>query len=302
MSNKDYRGILITGTHRSGSTWIGKMISLAKKVGYIHEPFNPKSSIAEGHFDFWYTYIDSSSEARYKKVFDNLIGLKYPYSEFGLDSVNVKNIGRYLRDFLSITKLRAFNQIPLIKDPIALLSAEWLYKNYHLKVVVIVRHPAAFVASLKHADWHFPFEHLTQQESFLELLPPKIVDDLRYYSQFRQSIIDQGILLWNTMHYMILRYQEKYQNEWLFVTHEEISREAHLGFAKIFNYLDIEYDELLAKEISDYSDNRGSDNKVSRNSIKNIKSWKDRLSESEISIIRKRTDEISSKFYEDKDW
>jgi len=32
--------ILVTGSHRSGTTWAGKMISACPNVGYIHEPFN----------------------------------------------------------------------------------------------------------------------------------------------------------------------------------------------------------------------------------------------------------------------
>ena len=30
--------ILVTGSHRSGSTWVGKMLSVAPHVAYIHEP------------------------------------------------------------------------------------------------------------------------------------------------------------------------------------------------------------------------------------------------------------------------
>jgi hypothetical protein len=32
--------ILISGSHRSGSTWTGKVISQSNSVRYVHEPFN----------------------------------------------------------------------------------------------------------------------------------------------------------------------------------------------------------------------------------------------------------------------
>ena len=35
------RPILVTGAPRSGTTWVGRMLTLAPGVGYIHEPFNP---------------------------------------------------------------------------------------------------------------------------------------------------------------------------------------------------------------------------------------------------------------------
>ncbi len=40
---------------------------------------------------------------------------------------------------------------PLLKDPIAVLSAPWLERTFGMQVVFSVRHPAAFAASLKTA-------------------------------------------------------------------------------------------------------------------------------------------------------
>ena len=34
------RPILVTGSHRSGTTWVGKTIALSPSVTYIGEPFN----------------------------------------------------------------------------------------------------------------------------------------------------------------------------------------------------------------------------------------------------------------------
>ena len=39
-SGRTARPILVTGSHRSGSTWLGQMIGASDAVGYIHEPFN----------------------------------------------------------------------------------------------------------------------------------------------------------------------------------------------------------------------------------------------------------------------
>ena len=36
--------ILVTGAHRSGTTWAGKMLVLAPGVAYLHEPFSPHTS------------------------------------------------------------------------------------------------------------------------------------------------------------------------------------------------------------------------------------------------------------------
>src|SRR6476620_4378035 len=34
------RPIVVTGTHRSGTTWVGEMIATSPQVAYVHEPFN----------------------------------------------------------------------------------------------------------------------------------------------------------------------------------------------------------------------------------------------------------------------
>ena len=38
MTNK--KPLLLTGSHRSGSTWVGIIMAASPSVGYIHEPLN----------------------------------------------------------------------------------------------------------------------------------------------------------------------------------------------------------------------------------------------------------------------
>jgi hypothetical protein len=51
------RPILVTGAHRSGTTWVGRMLALVPGVEYIHEPFNPvgPAGICNARFDHYYT-------------------------------------------------------------------------------------------------------------------------------------------------------------------------------------------------------------------------------------------------------
>ena len=56
--------ILITGSHRSGTTWIGRTISEHPKVEYIHEPFNvdhPNPRIGL-EINTWFAYYNSSNQ------------------------------------------------------------------------------------------------------------------------------------------------------------------------------------------------------------------------------------------------
>lgn len=77
MSN---RPILVTGSHRSGSTWVGRMISASPEVFYIHEPFNPyyySPGIYHIKFDHPFTYITLENEKPYYRPLKRTIKLRY---------------------------------------------------------------------------------------------------------------------------------------------------------------------------------------------------------------------------------
>jgi LPS sulfotransferase NodH len=48
--------ILVTGSHRSGSTWVGTMLATSPSVGYVQEPFslNHRPGIFSAKFDYWF--------------------------------------------------------------------------------------------------------------------------------------------------------------------------------------------------------------------------------------------------------
>ena len=60
--------ILVTGAHRSGTTWVGKMLALAPGVAYIHEPFSPRTAagLSPAGFDRYFTVVTEENEARYR--------------------------------------------------------------------------------------------------------------------------------------------------------------------------------------------------------------------------------------------
>ena len=66
---------------------------------------------------------------------------------------------------------------PLLKDPFAVLSLRWFAEVLHCRIVVTVRHPAAFASGLKRLGWSFDFGDLLRQpllmRDHLERLPAK---------------------------------------------------------------------------------------------------------------------------------
>src|SRR5262249_14420834 len=153
------RPILVTGAHRSGTTWVGRMLALAPGVAYVHEPFNPRTAagLSPARFDRYFTVVTSENEARYRPGLERTLSFRY-----GLGAQlgwlrGTADVARTGRDWYRTERSRLTGARPLMKDPIALLSAEWLVETFDMDAVVLIRHPAAFAASLKRLGWKHSF-------------------------------------------------------------------------------------------------------------------------------------------------
>ena len=170
MNNSNKKPILITGSHRSGSTWTGRMIALSNNVAYIHEPFNlhHRPGICKAQFKYQFPYICNENEYPYLNHLKDCINFKYNFLEELKITKSLKDIVRAILNYSRFTKYRILRKRPLIKDPIAVFSAEWLAQRFNMDVVVLIRHPAAFAGSLKKVKWSHPFEHFIEQQLLMK--------------------------------------------------------------------------------------------------------------------------------------
>jgi hypothetical protein len=307
MLNK--KPILVTGSHRSGSTWVGKVIASSNSVSYIHEPFNLGCSpgICRVKFPFWFTYVNAENEEEYYFQLRDTLNFSYSIKESFLSFSNIRDVGRSIRDYNSFLKSQVLGLRPLMKDPIALFSAEWLVSRFDMDALILVRHPAAFVNSIMQKKWNFPFSHFLEQPLLIKEQLHQFEEQIWEYAHQEVNILDQSILLWKIFHQVILMYQEKHPN-WLFLRHEDISSEPESQFQYIFNRLEIPYSQEVARmiRISSSPKNQVETTQnihlVNRNSKLTIKSWKQHLSDSEVRKIRQGTEDIACNFYSDEDW
>ena len=325
MINLNKKPILVTGSHRSGSTWTGRMISHASALSYIHEPFNleHRPGMCKAKFNYHFPYICNENEQLYEKDLEDCLSFRYHLLEELKISKSYKEYFRAIRDYIRFSKSRILKKRPLVKDPIAIFSAEWLAKRFKMDVVVILRHPAAFVGSLKKAKWSHPFDHFLQQPLLMKHHLYEYRSEIEEFSKTEKDIVDQGILLWNLIHHMILNYQNNNPN-WIILKHENLSKSPLGEFKNIYNRLDLDFSSEIEKKIKafsfpDYSDKfkRNSSSKIEiwqqrltgnysgkrrRNSKSNIKSWQKRLTKHEINKIKAKTHIIASRFYTEEDW
>ena len=323
--------IIITGSHRSGTTWVGNIIKNSPMIYYIHEPLTP-NSITRGLFDteIWYKYYDPNKE--YQKVESTLNDLfigQYPlravlHFKNSLPNTDYRNLNginndkfdfKYLKwrinayldsKRLKLSKLNHDQIIPLIKDPICLTAVEWIHKRWKSKNVFLIRHPAAFVSSLLRLNWRFNFENFIKQPELINRFLKPYESDI---NSPPEDFISEASLIWLCTTKIIIDYQDIYPN-WIYIRHEDLSYNPIKEFKLLFKKLELPYTSKVKRLIkatshhtnpSEVSD-KSKVHQLQRNSKENIKNWKKRLTNKEIKRIRDMTEHISNKFYSDKDW
>jgi hypothetical protein len=305
--------ILVTGSFRSGTTWAGRMIGFSDKVKYIGEPFNTINGSLYG-LDFknqFYKIENENTEEYYEKV-KNAIGLSFNFTDLKRrmkSSTDTKHMAIALARYFLFKRNKLSNIRPLIKDPMALMSADWLYKTFQTQNIVLIRHPAAFIYSLDRMKWGLDFKEFLNQPALMKTLD-EFRDEIIYFSKktYDADRIKAGILVWNSFHKIILDYKNLYPS-WMFFTHEELSKDPKTNFAKIYKNLNLNFDDKIIKKIDAYTNNENPVEaaeseafSLNRNSKENIKTWKQKLKEEDVKQIFEGTKKISSNFYSENDW
>ncbi|MBW8010237.1 MAG: glycosyltransferase [Chloroflexi bacterium] len=302
--------ILVTGPHRSGTTWVGKMIARGANYAYVSEPLNilHRTGIFRAPVDYWYTYICEDNEDEYLEAFKETLKLQYHTWKEVKSFRSPKDIGRMGRDWATFTRGKRGGQKALLKDPFAVFSTPWFAERLGCRVVIVVRHPAAFVNSLKRLDWPFDFRDLLEQPLLMRDCLEPFRDEMEAATQNPDDLITQGSLLWRVVYSVVDNYHQNYP-EFQVVRHEDLSLYPLERFEDLYSSLGLQFTKL-AQDIVLRSTQPGNPKGASRRSIysvnldsrANLKQWQERLSAEEINNIRNLTEDVSSLYYEDKDW
>jgi sulfotransferase family protein len=300
--------ILVTGTHRSGTTWVGKMLAADALTAYISEPLNVlhRPGVFRVKVDHWYQYVCEDNGHDYLPAFQELLEFDYYLWDEIRSLRSRKDFLRMGRDFLIFYNGLMRGQRALLKDPFAVFSTPWFAKHLNCKVVITVRHPAAFASSLQRLNWPFDFQDLLDQ-------PLLMRDHLGPYRNEMQSIksddvIGQSALLWKMIYHSVHATREL-NPDFIVVRHEDLSRDPVTGYRDLYQLLDLEFTPRVEKTIlnSSSSENPAELSRKKVHGFKldsraNINIWKKRLSVEEIDRIRKMTEETSALYYSDAEW
>lgn len=292
--------VLVSGHHRSGSTWVGQILSAHEAIRSIDEPFNPLVTGRKQPFQGWYHYVVPEESARFESYMRKVMSKERLGREPGR---------RLLQTLISCTPFTSRDRRRvLLKDPIALFSAEWIARTFGAQVVLLIRHPAAFIGSLKRMKWTVNFANLLNQPALLNDCLGDFRDELERRVRAPRDVIEDGILQWRVFAHTIDRLRKAHP-EWLVYRHEDASREPEACFNQILSSLGLQMTSEVESAIHFYGGKenpseaeRGKLHELRRNSAENIHNWMKRLSPEEIRRIRTGTEDIAGSFYPAEDW
>jgi len=206
---KELRVILVTGCPRSGTTAVGKMLSLGRSVCALHEPFNYHVGIkeVERYFEvpgtglFPYDKLDSCV-----RMIRNL-DLDFKKGVFPNDSMPRKIFkyaagGRALNSF-RLCRMNPFLEVIVWKDPFACFMAEYLSKEHNMNVLVTLRNPWAVSASFKRMRWAFDLKDIIGR---LAAAGHDFSGHLELLERGIDPCFANGAVIWNIIYSLILQW------------------------------------------------------------------------------------------------
>lgn len=300
--------ILVTGAHRTGTTWVGKMIAAGLQTAYISEPLNVlhRPGVLRAAVPHWYFYLCNETEAELLPAFHDLLAYRYHLGAEIRSLRSRKDFLRMGRDLSIFLRGRLLRQRAVLKDPFALFSIPWFSERLNAQTIVTVRHPAAFASSLKRLNWPFDFGDLLAQPCLMR----DYLEPYRYEMEHLPDgdIVAQASLLWR-MIYRFVSDLMPARPDLRVVRHEDLSLRPVEEFRHLYTFLGLRFTPRIQRLIENASsaDNpkelsRSKVHAVRLDSRANLYNWRKRLTSDEVTRVRKMTEDVYPLYYAEQDW
>lgn len=310
----DRSPILVTGAPRAGTTILGRLLALPRHVAMVYEPFNAHIGLRAIPRQFGYVAAGSSAESVVAPAVDALLRGRGTFRPSRVPDRSAGAVKRLLRATLvsrtsvdyRLAALDPRRTRWLLKDPLAAFSAEWLHRRHGMATVVIVRHPAAVVASYLRLGWRFS---LTELQGQPELMRDHLQPVLGSVDAAALSHVEEGALLWRSYYTVLGNYLDR--NPGLIcVRHEDFCCLPLPVLRSLYERLGLEFDDRVARRVRamtgphNASEPRtGEVHTLDRDSRAAIGGWRRQLEPAAVERIRELSSSVAARWYPDPtDW
>ncbi len=246
--------IFVTGVIRSGTTFVGKVLSLPLEVDYLHEPFGRNCGMPEvEHLPPPYLRpgAETPEARRYRAHLERLFRYDFtlqtaPHDGDSWQRTLAKQVvGSRGPFYLRLAKLNPFHTAALIKDPNARMLTEYLYREFGVKPVVVVRHPVSLMASLRRVEWWPGVREFAGQPDLIE---DYFAEEPDFLTRTWGDPMLKSAAHWRATYKVLLAQAEKY-SDWQVVTHETLSADPVPTFRKLYDALDLPWSGRVERKV-----------------------------------------------------
>lgn len=279
--------ILVTGPQRCGTTWFGQMIHGSGMRSY-HEPLGQFGAL-------WNHNICDESESGVdtmglnRKIRRILAGNEW-------QSYTYQNSDAAKRRTSMLSPVRCFGDRTgrvIVKDPTCVGMLDEIAAIAKFFVVVLVRHPCGYVASLKRLKW----EPIKRLQILLtdEIFKSRFLHAGWEMAEVRNLVSQSTFVERAAVQYCLLLHLanshcEMNPNTSCSFVYDELARDPIRCFQNVFSILDLPYDtESIDRHRALTSGKPGAPGRhdVRRNSIAACSSWINQLTDKEIESIHR---------------
>jgi hypothetical protein len=309
--------IVLTGMHRSGGSWVAKMIEGGGGVVHVNEPFNRRHppgltpGILRVPPPLSYQHVGPHNEAEHLDGFRDMLELRYGLTAELRTNHGVYDLAKAAKYMAAFTYGRARGLRPLIDDPYMVFAAEWLADRLDCRVVMLVRHPAGIVSSLKRigGGWSDNLPDIAAQPELVQRYLSSHAADLERAAGQPLEPVSHGALLWLLIHTAIAQQLAKHP-DFVLVRYEDLATDPMAGFRDLYERLDLAWSPRAERTVREGSMARDASRRgawgrvgIARTAYQPMQSranawaWRERLSPEEIAAVIRTTRSVASEFY-----
>lgn len=304
----DQHPIIVVGSPRSGTTWVGDVLSADPDIHQNYEPFNRVSEQPLGghRWPFQTAIVPYASATEpapnYLAATSRLINQRIPASYFGRPLAGTllsghRSIGEWAAPVGEAVSHHLHRQRLLIKDPLATLMLPWLVANFNMRAIYIYRHPGGVVAGVKRMGWGFLTGALLANDQMMADLLEPVRPELEIAASHPDDVIEGGIARWIAFTWPIIRFAESIDGL-IPLSYEATAHSPVEQFSSVADQLGLRHVDRVQARASETSSGPTFDptsdkqHVLKRDSSRSVSAWRNRLTPGEIDHVLDRTSRV----------
>ncbi|EKE43133.1 hypothetical protein OCGS_2724 [Oceaniovalibus guishaninsula JLT2003] len=286
------RPIFVTGNGRSGTTWLGETLARAPGLLYYREPCHPeRNRMPPDRIDpIWSRYLPPDGRDPYFEQRLDAAFRGHAWHGSGLKP------GTILRR--TVTRPRI-----LIKEVASFVSLEWVVARWDPEVLIILRHPAAYAASVQAMDQNRQemtrFQRL-RADPYLRAGP---LADLHDHLAGIDDPLGAIAASWAIRTRTVMQARRQRHPDWRVIRYEDLAGNPVTEFRMLYDALGLEWSAGTERWIGERTRSDAPATATIRKSSDRIRSWKTAFSDRDIARLRAVLDPFDLPVYaSDADW